>query len=101
MILSACGLICTDCEFFGNKCNGCHDVTGKTFWAEEHMPSKVCPLYDCSVNDRKYTDCGGCAEVPCKMFREMKDPASSDEEHRLSLIDRVARLTTVTRDNKS
>ena len=92
MILSACGLVCSDCEFFGSTCNGCHAVKGQTFWAKEHIPSKTCPLYDCSVNNRKYKDCGDCAELPCAMFREMKDPGSTDEQHLKGLTDRVARL---------
>ncbi len=96
MILSACGLICSDCEFFGAQCSGCHAVKGQTFWALEHMPTKTCPLYDCSVNKLHFKDCGDCGELPCKMFREMKDPNSSDEEHRQGLIDRVARLRAIT-----
>jgi hypothetical protein len=96
MILSACGLICSECEFFGKTCNGCHAVKGQTFWALEHMPSKVCPLYDCSLNKRGYKDCGDCAEVPCKTFREMKDPNSTEEEHQRSLLERVGRLRSVT-----
>ena len=96
MLLSACGLVCDECEFFGSTCDGCHAVKGQTFWAKEHMPSKVCPLYDCSVNKFKYRDCGDCGEVPCKTFREMKDPNSTDEEHRQGLIDRVARLKGTT-----
>jgi hypothetical protein len=67
-------------------------VKGQTFWAMEHLPTKVCPLYDCSVNKRNYKDCGDCVEVPCTIFREMKDPNSTDEEHQKSLIDRVSRL---------
>ena len=98
MMLSACGLICSECEFFGKQCNGCHAVKGQTFWALEHMPSKVCPLYGCSVNDKNFRDCGDCAEVPCKMFREMKDPNSTEEEHLQGLVDRVERLKNVTRD---
>ena len=100
MILSACGLICSDCEFFGAQCNGCHAVKGQTFWALDHMPTKTCPLFDCSVNKRNYKDCGDCAELPCTIFREMKDPNSTDEEHRQGLIDRVARLKDVTRDKQ-
>ena len=92
MTLSACGLVCSDCEFFGNQRAGCHQVKGQTFWALEHMPSKVCPLYGCAVNNKGFKDCGDCAEVPCKTFREMKDPNSTEEEHQQSLIDRVARL---------
>jgi hypothetical protein len=62
------------------------------------MPTKVCPLYDCAVLKRNYSDCGDCDEVPCKMFREMKDPNSTDEEHQQGLIDRVARLKNMSRN---
>ena len=92
MILSACGLICDECEFYNKTCTGCKNVKGSTFWAKEMMPSKVCPLYDCSVNTRNYKDCGDCAELPCKMFREMKDPNSTEEEHQKSLLTRVSLL---------
>ena len=92
MVLSTCGLICDECEFFGNKCNGCKAVKGQTFWALEMMPNKTCPLYNCGVNDRGYRDCGDCTELPCKMFREMKDPNSTDAQHQESLVKRVAVL---------
>jgi len=92
MILSACGLICDECEFFNKTCTGCKSVQGSTFWAREMMPGKVCPLYDCSINTRKYSDCGDCSELPCKIFREMKDPSSTEEEHQKSLITRVSLL---------
>jgi len=56
------------------------------------IPSQVCPLYDCSVNKKGLKDCGGCSELPCQMFREMKDPDSSEEEHLKSITTRVAAL---------
>jgi len=46
-------------------------------------------LYDCAVNQRKHSDCGGCGELPCETFQKMKDPSSTDEEHAASLIKRV------------
>jgi hypothetical protein len=92
MILSACGLICNECEFYGKECAGCHSVKGQTFWALEMMPNKTCPLFQCSVNEKGLKDCGACTELPCKTFREMKDPNSSEEEHQLSLLQRVSRL---------
>ena len=92
MILSACGLICDECEYFPLTCHGCHEVEGSTFWAKEMMPNKICPLYDCGVNHRGYKDCGECAELPCKIFREMKDPDTSDEEHLHMLEVRVNSL---------
>ena len=92
MNLSTCGLVCDECPSFGNECNGCRAIKGQTFWALEMMPNKTCPLYHCAVNERGLTDCGACAELPCKTFLEMKDPSSTDEEHRQAIIDRVAQL---------
>ncbi len=67
-------------------------VKGSTFWAKEMMPSKVCPLYDCSVNTKGLRDCGQCAELPCATFLQMKDPSTSDEEHQRMIGVRVALL---------
>lgn len=92
MNISTCGLICDECEFFGKKCNGCKEVKGQTFWALEMTPTKTCPLYDCSVNQRIYKDCGGCSELPCNTFVTMKDPNSTEKEHQESLKKRVAIL---------
>jgi hypothetical protein len=80
-IISTCGLVCNECEFYGNKCSGCYAVKGSTFWANEMMPTKVCPLFDCSVNERGYHSCGNCAELPCSTFVQMKDPNITKEEH--------------------
>lgn len=68
------------------------NVKGSTFWAKEMMPEKVCPLYDCSVSKKKLRNCGGCSELPCKMFRDMKDPKTSEEEHQKSILKRVSTL---------
>jgi len=92
MLLSACGLICDECEFYGTQCNGCHAVQGQTFWAKEMMPNQTCPLYNCGVNEKGLKSCGGCGELPCQLFREMKDPNSTDEQHQISLVERVGRL---------
>jgi hypothetical protein len=92
MILSACGLICDECEYFNKSCTGCIAVKGSTFWAKEMLPSKVCPMYDCSVNKKGLKNCGGCAELPCKLFHDMKDPKSTDEEHKNSIVIRASRL---------
>jgi len=91
-ILSACGLWCDECEHNKKLCDGCHTIKGSTFWAKEMMPSKVCPLYDCGVNQRGYRDCGQCAELPCGTFLQMKDPNSTEEEHKQMLKIRQDRL---------
>jgi hypothetical protein len=92
MLLSACGLLCNDCELLNKTCTGCHNVKGSTFWAKEMMPSKVCPMYDCSVNKKGFKDCGPCNELPCKLFLDMRDPNSTEEEHQKSIGERVERL---------
>ncbi len=90
--LSCCGLVCADCEYFNKSCTGCYAVHGQTFWAIEMVSSQVCPLYDCAVNERGYESCGDCSELPCDTFRQMKDPALSDEEHEKMLQVRIDRL---------
>ncbi|MFN8239463.1 MAG: DUF3795 domain-containing protein [Bacteroidales bacterium] len=92
MILSVCGLKCDECEFFGKTCDGCVKVKGSTFWAKEMMPNKVCPLFDCAVNKKGFRNCGDCSELPCELFRNMKDPNSTDEEHQRMLGVRTALL---------
>lgn len=92
MNVSICGLICDECPYLGKPCTGCRDVKGKTFWAMEMMPNQVCALYDCAVNVRHLTDCGGCAELPCPRFVELKDPSATEEQHQAGLAKRVAVL---------
>jgi hypothetical protein len=92
MVLSACGLICDECAFYGKKCDGCIAVKGQTFWAKEMMPNHTCPLFNCSVNDKGFKSCGNCQELPCMLFLEMKDPDITEEEHQLSIVPRVERL---------
>lgn len=92
MEISVCGLVCSECQFFNISCDGCKAVQGSTFWAKELLPGKICQLYECAVTNKKYEDCGECSELPCKLFRDLKDPNTSDEEH-LKLIDvRISRL---------
>jgi len=81
MNISACGLICNDCQFHNNQCAGCYEVKGKTFWAKEVIPGGICPLFDCSINNKNYKSCGDCNELPCQRFMDLKDPNISEDEH--------------------
>ena len=53
-VLSSCGLICSECKFHGDMCQGCYQVKGRTFWSND-IPGKICPLYDCAINKNKYS----------------------------------------------
>lgn len=91
IMLSACGILCDECEFLGKNCQGCSEVQGKPFWVEE-MKVANCALYDCCVNQRSFKHCGHCESLPCKIFFEYKDPSMSDEEHAQGVKMRVDRL---------
>lgn len=49
-------------------------------------------MFKCAVVDKKYNSCGHCPDLPCELFIRMQDPNTSDEQHRKSLKERVARL---------
>ena len=91
-LISACGLDCSVCPWYPNTCSGCFSVKGSTFWAKEALPGKTCALFNCAVNERGYKNCGGCAELPCRKFVELKDPNTSQEEHLATIHVRAARL---------
>ena len=86
-----CGILCVSCHFLGKNCPGCGYVEGKPFWTEEYH-IEVCPIYNCSVNQKKLEHCGMCAELPCEIFLELKDPNVSDDEFQKSLKDRQDNL---------
>jgi hypothetical protein len=78
-LAAACGLYCGDCEHIGDKCDGCSQVAGKPFWTTQ-FGVEVCPLYDCSVNQKRLEHCGLCEDFPCETFNSLRDPTLSDEE---------------------
>lgn len=88
-MIAPCGAVCDECPFYKKGCDGCKSVEGKVFWAIEHIPGEICPMYDCPVNQKKLEHCGLCNELPCHWFKEMKDPSMTDEQHQLSIDKRV------------
>jgi len=91
-VLSVCGLLCDQCEYFNSHCKGCQTVSGSTFWAKAVFPDKICPLYQCAVMERRYSYCGQCPELPCKKYADLRDPNISEEEHYQSIKERASRL---------
>ena len=87
--LSACGLKCADCPLYQGDCPGCNECGGRVFHAS---PGKPCPLYACAVNRKRRTVCGGCADAPCALWEQVRDPALSEEEFRASIAARLKNL---------
>lgn len=90
-MLSPCGVDCGICSEFQKSCAGCREIGGEVFWAE-FMGKKVCPMYDCPVNEKKLNHCGECENLPCQHFYDCKDPSITDEEHEKSINERVELL---------
>ena len=87
--LSCCGTECKECGCYGNMCNGCNESSGKVFHAPE---GKACPIYECSINQKKYKGCGLCKSVPCDIWRKTKDPSFTDDEFEQNINKRLVRL---------
>lgn len=91
--LSPCGIDCAngECKEYGKTCKGCNSIKGEIFWAK-YMGAKICPIYDCSVNDNKHSHCGQCEKLPCKIHYDCKDPSLTDEQHKEGINKRAALL---------
>lgn len=90
MVLSSCGLVCSDCEYYPVPCSGCGEVKGQPFWVTE-ADIDVCLLFHCCA-EKQINSCGACDNLPCKKFLEIKDPNMTLEEHREEVVRRVERL---------
>lgn len=87
--LSCCGTECSVCSYYGSMCRGCNESAGKVFHAPE---GQACPIYACSIDQKKRAGCGGCKELPCEIWRNTKDPSMSEEEFENNIRQRVERL---------
>ncbi len=94
MKLSVCGLICDECGFYLNSCKGCFKLKGKPFWTEETI-NRICPIYECSINENKLKSCGDCKELPCPIFNGLKDPNITIKKHKEGIKKRVNRLKDI------
>jgi hypothetical protein len=52
------------------------------------MKGKICPIYDCCINQKQLEHCGICDEFPCETFTTLRDPSLNSEEAEKALINR-------------
>lgn len=89
---SVCGCNCSACEHYMNsKCSGCAMIKGKVWWAG-YISVETCPIYNCVVNEHQLKHCGECPEIPCTLWRDIKDPSYTDEQHEAGIKERVEYL---------
>ena len=88
--MSCCGTECAKCRYYGNICKGCNECRGKVF----HAPAgKSCPIYECSVQKKKFVTCADCGQIPCAIWRETRDPQLSNEAFEKTITERMANLS--------
>ena len=93
--LTVCGLECAACPLYRQSCPGCNECAGRVFHAPKGKP---CPLYACAVHRKRRTGCGGCAEAPCPLWEQVRDPALTEAEFRASVCDRLENWKGVPKD---
>jgi len=71
----------TSCDYRESCGGSCHASGGKPFYLKD-FGVDVCPIYDCAVNKNGFKTCAPCAELPCKLIYDWKDPSMSAEEHK-------------------
>jgi len=89
-IISCCGVVCSDCEYYPNDCKGCPEIKGNVFWLQ-YTSEEICSIYQCCINEKQYSHCGKCSDVPCQ-FYERGDPTKTDEENKKILDSNLAQL---------
>ena len=88
MLLSPCGIDCERCDYYKSCGGGCHKIEGKPFYLKD-FGVDVCPVYDCPVTKKGYKTCAECAELPCQIFHDWKDPSMTEEAHINSINERT------------
>lgn len=86
--ISVCGSNCAKCPYYKKMCSGCNKSYGKVF----HSP-QGCAIYSC-VQSKNLHDCGKCSSLPCKIWKETRDPSYSDEQFEKSIAERIKTLKT-------
>lgn len=89
-IISCCGVVCSECQYYSTDCKGCPAIKGQVFWLE-YTNEKICAIYDCCLNTKKLAHCGKCKELPCDRYNGF-DPTKTPEENENDFIKQLAQL---------
>lgn len=89
-MLTVCGCDCKYCKQYKDTCGGCTQIKGRVYWAP-YIGSEVCPIYGCCEN-KGHDHCGTCADLPCPIYFDTRDPSMSEEEHEAGVHERAERL---------
>lgn len=91
-IVSCCGVVCTDCEYYPEECKGCPAIEGKAFWLQ-FTGEDICPIYACCVQQNMLFHCGLCTNFPCALYTSGEgDPTKTAEENEAILKKQIEQL---------
>lgn len=79
-IISCCGVVCSECNYFPNDCSGCPKIKGIAFWLQ-FTGESICATYHCCIEKKGLEHCGQCLELPCNLYYEGNDPTKTVEEN--------------------
>lgn len=89
-VISCCGVVCSECQYYPADCKGCLTIKGRVFWLE-HTGEKICEIYECCVNTKKLEHCGKCEKLPCAKYNG-SDPTKTTEENNQDFINQLEQL---------
>lgn len=93
-IVSCCGIVCSKCSYYPDDCPGCTTIKGKAFWLQ-FTGGDICSIYDCCINQNRYSHCGKCTHFPCEHFLHASDPTKSKEENDAILKNQIIQLRSM------
>lgn len=93
-IISCCGVVCSECQYYPSDCAGCPKIKGIAFWLE-FSGGSICDIYDCCMNQKKLDHCGQCSSLPCDLYLNASDPTISQEENERILQNQLVQLKSM------
>ncbi|MGX8852378.1 DUF3795 domain-containing protein [Amedibacillus sp. YH-ame10] len=94
-VISCCGVVCSECQYYPTDCEGCPKIKGHAFWLQ-FTDEEVCAIYECCVNQKDLSHCGKCKKLPCKRY-DGTDPTKSEEENTNDFIKQLEQLRSMDR----
>ena len=89
-IISCCGVVCSDCEYYPEDCKGCREIEGKVFWLQ-FTGGDICDIYDFCIEKKQLAHCGKCSALPCEHYAK-NDPTKPEEENKAILKKQLEQL---------
>lgn len=89
-IISCCGVVCSECQYYPAECKGCPTIKGHAFWLE-NTGEEICTIYECCTNQKKLPHCARCDKLSCNRY-DGSDPTKTQKENENDFIKQLEQL---------